>query len=181
MALNRTAIENAIRQAVMDGSGLADERVYFANDKGTQPKKPFITINPNVATAPVGMFDEERLTETPGEILRVGHRRVTVSVNVYGEGAVGLAERVGEWLERYDVNEAFEDVGIALQGRAQVRDMARLLDTHHEPRAQFDFTLAAVGSSSELVGWIETIELTGTIHGAPDAASDPLTITRTIT
>ncbi|MNS39530.1 hypothetical protein D3C72_718170 [compost metagenome] len=60
--------------------------------------------------------------------------------------------------------------------------MTGVISGEHEPRAQFDAVFGAVGSASEQVGWIESVEIDAdlAVGTAAPGGLDPLSLTLTI-
>lgn len=162
MALNRTAIEDALRGLVVTGTGLPDGSVIFANQNAPRPLEPYAVVNARLATRRLGMFDEEVLdADHPGRIERHGLRVLSVSVNVYGPGADELAELAAEYLETYAAGDALEAAGLAYVDRTEVRNPTAMLETGYQARGQFDARFNAVSLSIEDVGWIERVQFDG--------------------
>jgi hypothetical protein len=141
----------------MQSTGLTDARVIWANQDAPRPKTPYITVNDRLALAAVGLDDEERWPQTtPGVVEHVGWRRMTVSINAYGPGAFGLLEGARDGL-RQDVaiRQAIADAGMGVIDAGDPRDMAEVLDTRWEERAQMDSIFMVSSRSTEDVGWFD--------------------------
>jgi hypothetical protein len=168
MPIERDPIRSALRAWVLQVTALSDGKVIWARQNAPRPKPPYVLLNDRVALARVGLGDEERLTNTPGEILHVGQRRMTLSVNVYGLDAHSLAEQIQEGLELYSVRELLTDAGLAVIDRGQVLDLSGLLEANFEERSQLDVIFGLTSTQSENVGWIESVETTGTYNAGGD-------------
>lgn len=160
----------AMRGVVVTGSGLADGKVIFANQAAPRPAPPYATINPRISMVRLGAYDEERLVDgQPGIIKRIGHRRITASINLFGPDALALAAATQDGLERYDVLGTLETVGLTVISRGELRDLTNFLETEYEERGQFDVTFGLAVDSTEDVSWIEAVEFEGEYdtNGAP--------------
>lgn len=167
----------AIRAWLITATGLPDGQVIFAdpNPNAPRPRAPFVTVKQLGAMRRLGACDEERLGAEAGFIQRIGHRRLTVDVNVYGPRALALAAAAQDHLERYDVRLALDAVGLTVIDRGQLNNLTALLDTQYEQRGQFEAVFGLAVGSTEDVGWIETVEY----EGAYNVGGDPPVIIET--
>jgi hypothetical protein len=180
MAIDWSGARAALRAWFLPATGLADAKVIWANQNGPRPLPPFATINPRVAIRRLGVYDEERLDpDAPGQIDRVGQRKLTISCNAYGPGAIDLLERAQEALDTNAARAAFASAGLAVSDRGEVRDLTKLLETQYEERAQLDVVFALATASSEDAGYIESAEITATLLN-PDGTT-AATFTQTTT
>jgi hypothetical protein len=158
MSLQRTPVEDALHAAVVAASGLPGARVIFEHDAGPQPPGPYVTINAWTASDPAGHDDEDA---DDGVITYSGERRLTAVVNVYGPGAFDLAEATRDRLRDYASREALAAADLAVNGLGTARNLTAMLETHFQPRANFEIALSAGTSRTEDVGTIETATITG--------------------
>lgn len=168
MAINWDDVDQALRQWLMMASGLPDEQVYFLNDTGPRGTGTFITLNSSLALTQMGQRDEERTTDADGNLTRVAQRKFTASVNTWGKGAKTLLGVVLDALERYDVQGVLDSVNVAYLRRGSVQDLTALLETEYEERAHADVFFALADGTTEQVGTIETVEITGQLFGSVD-------------
>ncbi len=176
MSLDRTAIGQALRQWVMNTTGLADNKVIFDYQPGLQSKWPYATINPTLATASQGLYDEQFFDN--GTLTHVERRTLTVSVNVYGaQGqALAIAEAAQDGLELLSITTLLAAVGVSVIDKGQLRNLSVLEETQFVERFQFDAQFSAVASSTEPAGEIASVGIAGQLP-APGA---PATIVATI-
>ena len=114
MPIDRDPIRTALRSWIMLATGLDDGKVIWARSDGPRPKPPYAVLNDRLALVSVGLGDEERLTDTPGEIQHVGQRRMSVSLNFYGRTAHTLAEREMDYRSRLSAIDAERAILAAL-------------------------------------------------------------------
>lgn len=169
MALDRTAIENALRDAIATAAGAYDDpatfdeaKIVHANQNAPQPREPFAVINCWVASGRRGR-DEERLDDdAPGIIQHAGNRRLTVSLNIYGPGALELADRIAERLMTQAIAEGnLDPAGLAILRTSDPRNLTALLETRYQERAQLDLTVGCVSNWTEDVGYITSVGIEG--------------------
>lgn len=162
MPLDRQAIGQALRQWILTSTALADNKVLFAFQPGPQPEWPFVVLNPTLATAPQGLYDEQQFGT--GTLTRIERRTVTVSVNVYGaQGeALAIADQAADGLESQAVLAILEAAGLAPIDKGQPRNLSELEETQFVERYEFDVKLSAVATSAaEDVGQIAGIGVAG--------------------
>lgn len=170
MAIDWTSVKSALRGWFLPATGLADGAVIWANQNGPRPTSngapivPFATINYRLAVARVGVYDEEQIdADTPGQINRTAQRRLTVSLNTYGPGAIALMEQAQEALDTYATRTALDAAGLAVLDRGSVKDLTALITTQYEERAQLDVIFGLAAVTTEQVGTIDQVTITGTL------------------
>jgi hypothetical protein len=161
MAIDWIATKAALFTWMIAGTGLSDTKVVWSNQNGPRPLVPFAEINPRLSTGRRGMYPEERPDPVvPGRIVRIDQKRLTVSCHLYGPGAIALLEQAQEYLDTYASRTAFGPSGLALLDRGTVQDMTKILESDYEERAQLDLIFGLAVSSTEDVGYIQTIAAT---------------------
>lgn len=168
MASDFGAIGEALRQWIITSTGLKDAKVIFADQAATRPQPPYAIIKPFPGIRRIGAYDEERLTDEPGIINRIGQRRLTVSVNIWGPGAIAMMEAAQDGLERYDVMDGLEAAGLAPWNRGESKDLTGLMETNYEERAQIDVVFGYTSESEEDVSYIATVEYEGQYNAGGD-------------
>lgn len=156
-------VAQAMRQWVITSTGLDEGKVILSHQNAPRPQPPYAVINPKLAITRRGLIDEERLVPgQPGKIQRIGHRRISVSLNIYGANAIPFVCMAQSGLERYDVREALEAAaGLTVIDQGQVRDLTAFMETHWEERGQVDVIFGIAQEVIEDVGYIETVEYSG--------------------
>lgn len=101
-------------------------------------------------------------TETPDIIESiVGLRSITMSIGFYRTGAKDKARKVRTGFVRQSVQDLFLAADIGLTSRSEVRDIDEAFEDGYEERSQFDIVLNAVGSDSDIIRAIETVNIAG--------------------
>lgn len=172
MPLDRQAIEDALRDAVATAAGAYAEpatfdeaKIVHAKQDGPTPREPYIVINAWLASRRLGR-DEQRLDENaPGVIQHAGNRRLTVSINTYGAGAIELAETIAERITTEAIaEENLAPAGLAILDATEVRNLTTKLETRHQERGQLDLIVGTVTNWTEDVGYIESVGLEGDLE-----------------
>jgi hypothetical protein len=152
---------------------------FATSNNGAQfpmPAKPFVALNLTTRDIAPGLqgSDEVQNTTTPGTVAYSHHRRHTLSVNVYSNTAFGaghacaLLAQLTRELRTDGRILALRQAGCKAWVDGPVRDLTALLDTRAESRAQCDVTVATLDSSTEVSGWIETVDIAGIkVDGVP--------------
>lgn len=159
MAIDWEPIKAALHAWMTAGASLPPGRVIWANQGAPIPPIPYASINYRLAVARLGISDEERATTTDGVIAHVGQRRVSVSCNLYGKGAIALLEAAQEALQTYAGRAPFDAANLAVLDKGEVRDLSALEDTQIEERAQLDLVIGLATVTNEVVGWIEDVAI----------------------
>ena len=177
MSLDRAAIGQALRQWLMKATGLADNKVVFDYQPGPQPEWPYAAINPTLATASQGLYDEQAYDS--GTLTHIERRTLTVSVNVFGaQGqALAIAEAAQDGLELLPVTTLLATVGVSVVDKGQLRNLSVLEETQFVERFQFDAQFSAVASSAETAGEIASVGINGHLSSTTGAHA---TITATV-
>lgn len=127
-----------------------------------KPAYPYATFRINsiqpLSTSGLQEFDEE--TNLP---LHTQELESTISVNYFGSNAVYELQKVFRRLHSVTTSDYFSARGFAVRGRGNLRDLTALLETHFEPRANFDFQIGFRDQWFEDYSTIETVGITGTI------------------
>jgi len=96
-----------------------------------------------------------------------GTRLVMVTVQIMGDGAMGLAETVRSFAWTQAAHRLFRLEGVAYLGADAVQDATLEMDTSMEERAVFVARVSFCSEQTETIGWIEHVEVEGTLE-APD-------------
>lgn len=96
-----------------------------------------------------------------------GMREITVSTNFYRDLSVDNARKVRTGLFRESIQQLFSAAGLGLISRSEVREISEPLENGWEERAQFDIVLSAVGTDSDIIRSILSVDMAGQyqIHG----------------
>lgn len=138
--------------------------VIFANQNAPRPAKPYGTIL-IMSVIRVGQNDEQRETDNYGEMALVGQRQMTVSLNIYGEGAIDYMETLQQSLSKFSVlQNYFGSAPISILNKSTIQNLTYLLETDFESRAQMDITIGYAVDYTDDVGLIEHVEVVGTVN-----------------
>ncbi len=177
MPLDRAAIGQALRQWLMATTGLADNKVIFEFQPGPQPEWPFAALNPTLATASQGLYDE--LQHDSGTLTHVERRTVSVSVNVYGaQGqALAIAQAAQDGLELLSITAILGAAGLSMSDKGQLKNLSALEETQFIERFEFDAQFSAVTTTNEAVGEIASIGISGQLS---QPVGPPATMSATV-
>lgn len=170
-------VEDAFRAWVKTATGLADNNIFFADQKVERPTSTYVTIRVG-SVVPLGAVDPVTITEVedpdPGEEIQIsvdGIREVTVSIQVFGPAvsttatatAMYIANKIQTSLRLPSVQDALDAAGISVFDIGSVNNLTQLLGTAFDGRAQFDVRCYIVFSATQLETYIETAEVTDTV------------------
>lgn len=93
-----------------------------------------------------------------------GMREIMISVGFYRSGSMDYARRVRSALVRESIQELFREAGLGLIRRSNVREISTALENGWEDRSQFDIFISAVGSDTEIVRSIESMQINAKIE-----------------
>lgn len=166
-AIAWATVQDALYDAVK--AALPTCAVVWVNPVAPMPAKPFAMLALTQRDMPQGLpgRDEVNATATAGTVKYSFHRRHMLSVNVYsnttfGDGhATALLAQLSREIRKDARTAALFTAGVKLGTIGQVQDLSALLDTRAESRAQVDITIGTLDNSTEAVGWIETVDLSG--------------------
>lgn len=175
MAIDYSAIVQAVRAWLRTSTGLADDKVILEDQVGPGLAAPFATVKLHQAVKPFGQdfrdhsYDGAAPAGEELELFATGPRLVAVSINVYSKGTTGnaaaaaLLANARDGLELESTTAALAAAGAALQDCSEVRELNALLETSFRGRAHLDLTLNVSSFASERTTYIETVSGTGTV------------------
>lgn len=166
----RETILQAVRSWVLLATSLPAIKVIPADDYGTRPALPYITVTLTAFDLPVG-HDEQLLTTLAGKLReRVrGDRRAVVSLNAYGKAGADLLALCNASLAKTSVQGKLGEAKITLMPAGPSLDLSSLVDTRIEKRFVKDFEVVyAFETSQETIPHVETISLAVEIDADPD-------------
>lgn len=172
-------VEDAFRTWVKTATGLADNNIFFQDQKVERPTSTYVTIRVG-SVVPLGAVDPVTITEVtdpvPGQEIQIsvdGIREVTTSIQVFGPAvstnptatAMYIANKIQTSLRLPSVQDALDSAGISVFDIGAVNNLTQLLDTGFDGRAQFDVRCYIVFSVSQFETYIETAEVTDNTTG----------------
>lgn len=90
-----------------------------------------------------------------------GMRQIMLSIGFYRDSSIDNARKVHQGLTRESIQALFRQAGIGLIRRSEVREISEPLENGWEERAQFDIFLSAVGTDTDIVMSIESLDIAG--------------------
>lgn len=157
MALDLTVLSKAMQDWAE--TQLAGAKVIWADQGGIAPAHPYATLKIISGPDRIGL-DESRVTES-GTLQHIGHRRLTLSINTYGPGAMTMASKLLDSLAFHVVRDAFAAFNLVPQDTTAVRDITTQLDRVVERRANLEVIFAATSVSTETIDLIEKVRFAG--------------------
>lgn len=166
------AIENAVRAWVLPASGLASNRVYFADqDVPATEAAPRVTIR---IGGPVHLgIDAIEQSFDPGqpagqEILQTarGFRTITVDLQSFaptmvgaGDTALAVMAKIQAALSLPSVRYALNAAGLGVLQEGSIQRIPQVRQTINEDRATLSVRFCVTQSISERLGYIESVEV----------------------
>jgi len=159
----------ALRQWLMTTTGLDDAQVILVDQSAPRPqRRPYVSLDPEMSLVTRHIEDQELPhPTTAGLLVRTAHKRLTVRVQVYGEGAAELLSQIQDGTERYDVRDALAIVGLVPIDKGTRTNLTALQDARYEPRWSADIQFSLVTQATEDVGWIAEVAGNGRFDGGP--------------
>ena len=88
-----------------------------------------------------------------------GLREIMFSFGFYRDGARDNARFARTRLVRESAQELFRAAGVGLTSRSEIREISEALENGWEERAQFDIVLSAVGTDSDIIKSIQSVDM----------------------
>lgn len=168
-----TTLQDGVRQwivALLDAAGY-DCPVIWADQNGPRPALPYVTLN--IIAAPRDGRDEQDMSDRGAyaeDVLEtIITRRLTLSVNAVGPGALGIMYDLDDRMQTPLSLDTLESVGLSCWRTTGPQDASEMMDVGSEQRGRMDVFMGAASSVTEPdpgVGPIETVEGTGTFAGS---------------
>lgn len=157
----------AIRRWVMLSTSLPGERVIPADDPGTRPPMPYITVGFTTYDLELGT-DEQRLSVSEDDELQVevyGERQTSVSLNAYGRQGADLLALCHTSLSQPLAQRLLDKECVTLRAATATQDISALVDERIEKRFVKDFFATyAIQSSAQAMPHVEEVELDGALN-----------------
>lgn len=134
----------AVRDWILAATDLPGDRVVPADDSGTRPNLPYITIriltsdNPTAWAEKTWSYDEDedRLDQNI-----IGRRRGSIQLDGYGRGAYQYLADAALKLEATPVRRVLRGHGLTVHKGGVINDISQLVDDEIEKRYQRDHTI----------------------------------------
>lgn len=148
---------------ILEAEGFAIKAKQQGNNKlGTpRPQGSYASVD-FVTDITIGLEESslENNTEDPDLTETItGTREIMMSVNFYRDSAIDNARSFRTGLIRSSIQELFKESNLGLIGRSIVREIDEPLENGWEERSQMDITLSAVGTDSDLIRSIESVNI----------------------
>ncbi|HEX5035134.1 MAG TPA: hypothetical protein VFW62_11705, partial [bacterium] len=131
----------------------------FADQPFPRPAKPYGTIRLGVEQR-LGSMDEGRGFDDTDLAETAGQRVMTVTLNVYGPGAVEQMAKARASLSKQTVRSRFfDEYGIAILNDGNISNLTDFLETIAEERAMMEVGIGYGTSAKDDIGWIDTVEI----------------------
>lgn len=146
-------------------SGLDDQQIIFANQRGIKPIKPFITID--VRTIKQIGTTLEKQVDDEGVESSILSMRATATFQCFGAKlfeAEGLLLELDAKFNTELTNEIFEQELVKLKTLKPVTTLPTFVDSQLEHRAIFEIEIAFNRVTTYRAGLIEKFELSSTIN-----------------
>lgn len=155
----------AIRKAIYTWAknNLGVEAIWL-DQSGPRVQKPYAGLK--IITPLVAIGHDEIDVNDAGQVESRGVRELTVSVNVYGEGALDKMVSAHGRLELPSVQAKLRAAGLIYVSRTGVRDLTVPFETSFESRAQMDVRFRLSDALVDVeTGSIEQVEITNDLTG----------------
>lgn len=90
-----------------------------------------------------------------------GMRQIMMSIGFYRDNSIDNARKVHQGVTRESIQMLFRQAGIGLIRRSEVREISEPLENGWEERAQFDIFLSAVGTDTDIVMSMQSVDMAG--------------------
>lgn len=152
--------------------------VVWAQQNAPAPRSPYVTLQLG-GTSRIG---EEFLLAPNGDgtSVNVGTRELMVSVQAYGSGARQEAETIRDSLSKVTVRDTLAAARLYWVDSEPVQNISSLLPTQFEERAGLDVRMRTWSDTTDVPGWIETIDGTAVMLHPDDSTAYDGTFTVTL-
>lgn len=169
-ALNKS-IRDAINLIVNDASYL----VIQSEQEAPRPDEPHCTVRVlSILTDSLEQWAEEDTVDDNVISHTKAMRRAMVSLKFFYGVPYNYASLVRQGLMRRSITSFLSTQGLGLGKRSAIRNETSKLENGFEERAGMDVYFSLVETDSEVIGTIETFEVTGEYY--PNGSLDPLTV-----
>jgi hypothetical protein len=137
--MTRVAIEDAVRAWLVAAGALGgiptpNAKVVIADQDVTRPPLPYLLVRTLTHDVPVGQDETIVDDATPPQVYVRGQRYSTLSVNAFGETALGWLQRAVLHLRSPSILALNQAAGIAVQLQGGLTNLSGVRDSHTETR-----------------------------------------------
>lgn len=104
---------------------------------------------------------KDRTVDDDIDVTIEGLREIMMSIGFYRDNAIDNARSVRSGVVRESIQSLFSAAGIGLIRRSEVREISESLESGWEERAQFDIFLSAVGTDTDIITSIASVDIEG--------------------
>ena len=161
-------LEATINKLLRDVSKLilvtpAGDAAIAAKQNAPRPSGAYVDVD-FISDIPLG-WEQSTLENNVGDddLTQTieGSRNITMSLGFYRTNAINNARKVRTGLVRESIQELFKAANIGLVSRSVVREISEPLKRGWEQRAQFDVTLNAIGTDTDIIRSILSLDIAG--------------------
>lgn len=117
---------------------LVENHIIWADQNGTQPKPPYITLKIVSGPTEVGITDDLDFDESDLKFKIDGLRTMTVSIQAFGSESLQILARLQSSLQFPEVHEYFRSKGLSAYDNTGITDVTTALETIFEQRNTMD-------------------------------------------
>jgi len=159
-------VENKLHAWAKNISG---REAIWENQTAPQPVPPYISLK--ITNVSKDGYDDVRYKDDKHYLC--GLRRITLSVQVYGQNSLTILTKLKDSLEMQDIESDLKTVGLGTIEATDILDTTVLIDTVWEGRHSMDvmFNLASNVEIPDSIP-IESVGVEGTIHDGHTGSHD---------
>lgn len=102
---------------------------------------------------------EDRQVDVDINFTSESMRQIMMSIGFYRDGSIDNARRIHSGLVRESIVSIFNQANVGLIRRTEVREISESLENGWEERAQLDVFLSAVGTDSDIIKSIQSLDM----------------------
>ena len=144
----------AAREWLIEATDLPSDQVIPADDSGTRPELPYITVQILTSDIP-DAWEEQILSvdEVTGDLLQniIGYRTGSLQIDGYGRGAYEQIVDARLGLKLTHIRRGIRDAGLAIRPEGGINDLSTLVDDEIEKRFSADFAIAYAVTFAEAI------------------------------
>ena len=135
----------AVRAWLKEATDLPADQIVPADDSGTRPDLPYITVQIVSSDIPAG-WDERvwSVNDITGDLDQniIGRRRGSVQIDGYGRGAYDQLSQAGLSLRLTPIRRLLRNRKLSVRKEGGIQDVSQLVDDEIEKRFTRDFAIS---------------------------------------
>lgn len=155
-------IKSALKDWVMQVSGLDGQHVILANQNGAQPVGDFATFD--ILTVVTHDYPDAKQTDLGGGNLQFDYtvrNELFVSIESYSKDGLNLLQDLAISNHLFSVRQILAAEKLALLRAGDPRNLAAPSETEWKPRFQCDFVMNSYHTLTEIIEQITAYDFTG--------------------